>query len=270
MSATIEQPQPAASLTPQQQPPVDVEKAKAVPSVKEDPQHAATPVHYPRVFLYFALFFLPLVLSITLLASNSVWHATIDQGSPEFVGIEAFVGLTKLCVGSTTQDCVSLKDVCNDIKSGLAGEGLPYNIGDALCGDERKTALAFIILAIIAGAVAIVSYVDNLLVWSNHSLWYHPHDHTVKEVRKVRIYFQEAILIFASLHLLFMVIAVSIITHLRGQVLSPMHVELYWGLYMGVGAIVLDICFVGLFYFFDRLTFFSMPTGRKFDPIEDS
>ncbi|KAJ3415360.1 hypothetical protein HDV05_005097 [Chytridiales sp. JEL 0842] len=239
---------------------------------KEDPTHASTPIHYPRVFLYLSLFLLPFALSITVLATNAIWKATVPVTPLGNRGLETFIGLDKICVGSYIGDsCVTLSDFC---PATTDGERLMRGVSEAVCGSERKAAWVFAILGIVAGCISILSFVDNLLVWNNLSFWYHPNRHTVTEVRRVRIYFQEVILSFAALHFLFLLISVSLAAHLRGKMfadeMSGGVAELSWTFWVAVGAVVVDVVYVVLFIFMDQYTFFAVPTGRKFDPIDEA
>jgi hypothetical protein len=117
---------------------------------------------------------------------------------------------------------------------------------------------------------------DNLLVWNNMSFWYKPKDHTTTQVNKVRIYFQECILGFASLHAAFLIASISLIVVLKIKLtntnttttIGPVDVELSWAFFVGVVAVVVDVVYVGLFIFFDQYTFFTVPQGKPFDPIE--
>ncbi|KAJ3192221.1 hypothetical protein HK101_006875 [Irineochytrium annulatum] len=232
-----------------------------------DPTHTSTPIHLPRLFLYFSLFLVPLVISITTLASNSVWHATYTSTTSTLtISADEYVGFFSICTGSPTGSCSAIADVCG--ASANAANPLALNVNDALCGSERKAAAAFIVLAVIAGFACMLSYIDNLLVWRNRSLWYKPRDHTVSQTSRVRESFREAILICAGLHALFLIIALGLVVDLKGKIYQPLSVDLYWGLPLIVSAVILDAMFIGFFYFFDARTFFSVPTGTKLDPLD--
>ncbi|KAJ3131990.1 hypothetical protein HK101_004653 [Irineochytrium annulatum] len=256
--------------------PAPVEEKKTDVVVVLDSAHTSTPIHLPRLFLYFSLFLLPLVISITTLASNSVWHATYTPTSTSTspaltISGDEYVGLFSICTGSPTGSCSAIADLCGASSSAGAGAGanpLVLNVNDALCGGERKAAAAFVVLAVIAGFACMLSYLDNLLVWRNRSFWYKPRDHTVTQTSRVRESFREAILICAALHALFLIIALALVVDLKGKIYQPLTVEMYWGLPLIVSAVILDGLFVGFFYFFDRRTFFSVPKGAKFDPLD--
>ncbi|KAJ3216121.1 hypothetical protein HDU67_009922 [Dinochytrium kinnereticum] len=232
--------------------------------------NAATPIHAPRVFLYFSLFFLPLVFSIAFLSSPTIWHASTTSSLnasasitfPPLFFADSYIGLVRICTGDATSNCRYLHDVCKDITSSSTG------ISNGICGDERKAAAAFAILAVIAGAAAMMAYIDNILVWKNLSVWYAPRNHTVSEVGRVRDSFRRVIVGCVSVHAVLLLIAVSLAVHLRGKVLDGVGVELFWGLWMGVVAIIADVLFLALFIVFDRVMFFSVPMGSKFDPLD--
>ncbi|KAJ3166163.1 hypothetical protein HK101_012004 [Irineochytrium annulatum] len=252
----------------------DISAVSVATKGQPDVTHTSTPIHLPRLFLYFSLFLVPQVISITTLASNSMWHATYSSTTPSsnpmtangIITAEEYIGLFSICTGSPVGDCAPIAGLCG-AAAGVVNP-LVLNVDDALCGSERKAAAAMVVLAVIAGFACMLSYLDNFLVWTNHSIWYKPRDHTVTQTSRVRESFREAILICAGLHALFLLIALALVADLKGKIYQPLTVEMYWGLPLILSAVVLDALFVGFFYFFDARTFFSLPKGVKFDPLD--
>ncbi|KAJ3104675.1 hypothetical protein HDU97_008951 [Phlyctochytrium planicorne] len=258
--------------------PNDSKPTSTTTTTAEDPTHAVTRIHAPRVFFYFSLFFLPMAFSLAFLSSPTVWHASIAPvslvGPTALFYSESYIGVIRICTGDAVSNCRYIADVCKEMNGGSASDAATIDVKDALCGDERKSAAAFAIIAVILGALVMIAYIDNILVWKGLSFWYHPKDHTTKQVRTIRDRFCTIILTLASLHAVALLIAVSLAVDLRSKIrlglaeVAAINVDMYWGLYMGVAAIIVDVIFVIVFHVFDRFTFFAVPTGRKFDPLD--
>jgi hypothetical protein len=116
-----------------------------------------------------------------------------------------------------------------------------------------------------------MQYLDNLLIWTGYSCLYKPKDHNVSEVRRVRVLFKEIILGFSTAHGICLLISVIMIVRLNGLYNQSFDgVSLNIGFWLLVAAIVFDIIFIALFFVFDQITFFSLPSGMKFDPVLQS
>ncbi|KAI8848116.1 hypothetical protein BC829DRAFT_417876 [Chytridium lagenaria] len=258
MASQVSTPSPNPKQT---TPAVVLVATDAAKSATGDPSHASTPIHAPRVFFYFSLFFVPLVFSIAFLSSPTIYRATnvSTQLQPTLFFSDSYIGLIRICTDDPTSNCRYIQDVCKDVKEDK--DPFAIDLSDALCGGERKAAAAFAILAVIAGAAAMLAYIDNILVWRNLSFWYQPRAHTTHQVTRVRDSFRLAILILASLHASFLLIAIILSIDLRPRIRQSLNVELFWGLWMGVAAVITDAIFVVAFMVFDKLTFFTINEG---------
>ncbi|KAJ1554885.1 hypothetical protein HK405_003811, partial [Cladochytrium tenue] len=250
------------------------------PGVQGDSMHAATPIHYPRLFMYFALFLVPLMFSITYVAANAIYRvqmaAETASGIKELFSFTGYVGLFQLCTASTNDGCIGVVQLCNAASSANAtaaaanGDwplGVPPAVTDALCGATSKSAAAFGILGLAAGLLALLAYADNMLVWTNHSVLFRPKTHTVKQTLRVRTSFRVLVNWSVGAHAVLIAISLILIIQVRAGIIAngganmPLTVDVFWGLIVGALACFIDVIFIVLFFFFDRYTFFAVPSG---------
>ncbi|KAJ3171590.1 hypothetical protein HDU88_007670 [Geranomyces variabilis] len=251
-------------------------------SFRRVPVGIKTKVDYVRLFFYLSLFLLPYVLACITLVAFPIYQApSVASARTEPGRLEWDFKLFKYCYaviddgGATnidpligypsTQVCQSYSELC-------AGTGAVrfYTKFDpapgtpdrtAFCGSRFRLAVGLEIGAAVAGAIAIVSFLDNILVWLNISLWYSPNRHQTRSVRTVRRAFKDVILICVGLHMVLQCAAVVILYRIQSshQVRWPTPLQFHAGFFLATASWIADGLFLILFMLFDKLTFFAVP-----------
>ncbi|KAJ3188715.1 hypothetical protein HDU85_004429 [Gaertneriomyces sp. JEL0708] len=270
---------------------------KSFGSRRRIPKGVDTKIHPARLFLYFSLFTLPYGLSIVVLVAANVYAVpAIGDAAAFFASFEWTFSLWRYCFrmiddGSqadssawaevnypTTTTCRTYSDLCASPNIHFwtktdSSPGIPDT--NVFCGAQWKTAVSLSLASAIAGAFAILFLVDNVLVWWNKSLWYHPGRHTSPKIRTVRRFFKALILISVALHFGLQMVSVFLIYDIQNndKIRKPLAIQFHWGMWLGIVSWGADLLFLGLFCFFDRRLFFAVPvdadgqviTGRTAD-----
>ncbi|KAJ3005825.1 hypothetical protein HKX48_000439 [Thoreauomyces humboldtii] len=255
----------------------------SVASLRRVPVGVKTRMDFRRLFFYLSLFLVPYILSLVtflgmpVFQAPSVASARTDPGRLEWtfnyfnycyrmVDDGSGSGSTDPLVGyPSTQQCQSYVTLCAGTGSTRfwtkfdPAPGIPDRT--AFCGVGFRTAVALEIAAAVSGAIAILSFIDNALVWANVSLWYHPARHRTAQVRTVRRAFRDVILLAVAGHMVFQCAAFSMLYKIQngGSVRWPSSLQMHYGLWLSGLSWLGDFLFLVLFLFFDRLTFFAVP-----------
>ncbi|KAJ3147854.1 hypothetical protein HDU86_007849 [Geranomyces michiganensis] len=251
-------------------------------SFRRVPVGIKTKVDYVRLFFYLSLFLLPYVLAcITLIAFPIYSAPSVSSARTEPGRLQWDFRLFKYCYaviddGSSkntdplvgypsTQVCQSYSELCSGTGSVRfwtrfdPAPGTPDRT--AFCGSRFRLAVGLEIGAAVAGAIAIFSFLDNILVWLNISLWYSPNRHQTRSVRTVRRAFKDVILICVCLHMALQCAAVVILYRIQSshQVRWPTPLQFHAGFFLATASWIADGLFLILFKLFDKLTFFAVP-----------
>ncbi|KAJ3185627.1 hypothetical protein HDU87_000251 [Geranomyces variabilis] len=251
-------------------------------SFRRVPVGIKTKVDYVRLFFYLSLFLVPYVLAcITLIAFPIYQAPSVTSARTEPGRLEWDFRLFKYCYaviddgGATNTDPLvgyPSTQVCQSYSELCAGSGAVrfYTKFDpapgtpdrtAFCGSRFRLAVGLEIGAAVAGAIAIVSFLDNILVWLNISLWYSPNRHQTRSVRTVRRAFKDVILICVALHMVLQCAAVVILFRIQNsnQVRWPTPLQFHAGFFLATASWIADGLFLILFMLFDKMTFFAVP-----------
>ncbi|KAI8903926.1 hypothetical protein DFJ77DRAFT_481201 [Powellomyces hirtus] len=251
-------------------------------SLRRVPVGIKTKVDYARLFFYLSLFLLPYILAlITLLAFPMYSAPSVTSARTDPARMEWTFGFFKYCYkviddGSNskmdplvgypqTEQCQSYTELCSGTGAVRfwtkfdPAPGTPDRT--VFCGTKFRAAVGLEIAAVAAGAVAILSFLDNVLVWMNVSLWYHPSRHASTSVRTVRKLFKDLILLCVALHMLLQFAAVVLIFQIQngGQVRWPTNLQFHYGMWLAGISWIADVLFLILFSCLNKLTFFAVP-----------
>ncbi|KAI8846523.1 hypothetical protein BC829DRAFT_398435 [Chytridium lagenaria] len=212
-----------------------------------------------------------MVLTCTLYLSNSVYRLTTPRSStaPTAPIIPTvFMGLTQICFGGTTiDDCQSIESFC----AASVPPDAEQRIVDLICGGERVAMRGLVGAAMAVGGFAFMLF--QILSWTR-VLPIFRSTTSLEKLQRINTLFRTTVIFLATLHGLFLIVTGSLMLSLRGSFMDAMKginggVELYWGMYVCVGAVVVDAVFVPWYAYMQRRVFFVVRDGEgRFDPLD--
>ncbi|KAI8913351.1 hypothetical protein EDD86DRAFT_104467 [Gorgonomyces haynaldii] len=231
-------------------------------------------ISYPRLFFYLSMFLVPYSLSVATAILN-VLYVSIGSRAVQWnmAALSFKFGLFSFSyqmidsgpdpISTQTYpiqwNTVQYRDLCNTIHYSSPTES-PFLVDPSLfCSHKWTLFQIFFISALVSGALGILFFLENILVWRNKSHIYHPNKHINGNVRRVRKFFKRIVLLFVLGHLALLISALSIIVLYKDAIRWPYNLDLYYGFWLMGAACVGDSLFLILYAIFNFLTFFHVP-----------
>ena len=150
----------------------------ASPTTQHDT--SATPIHWPRVFMYLSMCIVPLVVSIALFFSNTLYVIPLNSlissltslgfsvspsyFEPDALPTSLFIGPLYICTKPNANCISSVKEWCQNAAADLelmssAGDQSTARMGlyHGLCSSEKQALDVFLILGMISGLATVLS-----------------------------------------------------------------------------------------------------------------
>lgn len=234
-------------------------------------------IHYPKLFFYTILFLIPFLTSISLLFVQDIFIAFARDENTRGIGFSFLFKIFSFSFKMNDLDITTPSpyssttsytywQYCALPPTTFAFFKEHKVIDDLFCSWIWHAVQILTITSIFSGLVFIILLIDNILVWSGRSFWFDPRVKSTKSVKHVRRSFKLGMMGCISFHFIAQTMALGICSWiLRSGVKLPSRLTGYFGFYGGWTSVFLDLLFLVLFNYSDKMTFFHVPMDVHVD-----